>query len=421
MNNSNIGGSRTKVITVLVTLLVVVTVVVIQMIEKAPRAGAGGHPAGAKPEMPPASVIAVKVGIETTRERVKATGILYAASRSDVAAQEAGVVLSMPVDEGDSVKRGEPLAILDPRRRQAQVDESQARLTAARNLFLQRNAEVTRAESDYEMKQKLRPTNAVSQSSLLDAEKALAVAKSQNNAALEGIAEAESRRKLLEIQFEDLTVKAPFDGIVISRHVEPGEWVASGQTVVTILAVNPVEAWLKVPARYLGNAGQDKEGFKVRQSSTGILFDPETVVPIPDVEPRSQLFTVVATVPNTSGNLTPGESVTGVVPVGKLIPYLKVPTDAIVHSQMGVMVQIVQPPEGGQGLPTGRPTPVNVAFQRDGVAYILADGAGFKEGDQVIVEGNQRLMPGQQLMVKPAPGQTLSGLPEVKPGTPPAK
>ena len=422
MSNDNPNGSRTKVITVLVILLLVVTVVVIQMIEKAPQAGAGGHAGGGgKPQMPPASVIAAPVEVETTREHIKATGILHAVSRSDVAAQEAGAVKSMPVDEGDHVKKGEPVAILDPRRLQALVDEGKARLTAARNLFLQRTAEFTRAESDYGMKQKLRPTNAVSQSALLDSEKALAVAKSQNNAALEGIAEAESRLKLLQIQLTDLTVKAPFNGIIVSRHVEPGEWVAGGQTVVSMLAIEEVEAWLKVPARYLGMTGQDKEGFQVRQSSTGQLFDPAEVVPVPDVDPRSQLFTLIATIPNASGTLKPGESVTGIIPIGTPTPYLKVPVDAVVHSQMGIMVQVVQSPEGGKGLPTGRAAPVQIAFQRDGFAYVLEEGAKFKKVDQLIIEGNQRLMPGQQLMVKPAGEGAQAGPPHGKPGKPPAK
>ena len=107
-------------------------------------------------------------------------------------------------------KREDTLAILDARRIKAQIIEGKARLTTARNLLLQRKAEVSRAQSDYEMKAKLRPSNAVSQSTLLDSEKALAVAKSQADSALEGIAEGESRLELLNIRLNDLKVTAPF-------------------------------------------------------------------------------------------------------------------------------------------------------------------------------------------------------------------
>ena len=63
------------------------------------------------------------------------------------------------------------------------------------------------------------------------------------------------------------------------------------------------------------------------------------------------------------------------------------------------MIHVVQAPEG-EGLPTGRPVPVQISFERDGSAFIAAQEAGFSENDQVIVEGNQRLMPGQSLMIK---------------------
>ena len=340
MNANTPEGSRVKVVTTLLLLLLVVTVVVIQMIQKADTAGKSIS--GGMGQMPPAAVIVTTVELEKTRERIKATGFLKALSRSDVATQETGAVLEMPVDEGDEVQKGDTLAILDARRIKAQIVEGKARLTTARNLLLQRKAEVSRAQSDYEMKAKLRPSNAVSQSTLLDSEKALAVAKSQADSALEGIAEGESRLELLNIRLNDLKVTAPFKGIVVSKSVEPGEWVSAGQTVASILATDPIEAWLKVPARYLGRAARDRENFQVQQSSTGNLHSPEKVIAIPDIDPRSQLFPVIATLRNDDGRLQPGESVTGIIPIGRSTTYLKVPTNAIVRSPMGVMVQIIQ-------------------------------------------------------------------------------
>ena len=409
MNANTPEGSRIRVVTTLLLLLLVVTVVVIQMIQKADTAGKSIS--GEMGQMPPAAVIVTTVEVEKTRERTKATGFLKALSRSDVATQETGAVLEMPVDEGDEVHKGDTLAILDSRRIRAQIVEGKARLTTARNLLLQRRAEVSRAQSDYEMKAKLRPSNAVSQSTLLDSEKALAVAKSQADSALEGIAEGESRLELLNIRLNDLKVTAPFEGIVVSKSVEPGEWVSAGQTVASILAIDPIEAWLKVPARYLGRAARDRENFQVRQSSTGNLYIPEKVIAIPDIDPRSQLFPVIATLRNDDGRLQPGESVTGIIPIGRSTTYLKVPTNAIVRSPMGVMVLIIQAPAEGQKSPTGRPVPVQIAFQRDGYAFIAAKGSGLNVGDQVIVEGNQNLRPGQPVMIKPKENVLPAGSP----------
>ena len=131
MNANTPEGSRIKVVTTLLLLLLVVTVVVIQMIQKADTAGKSIS--GGMGQMPPAAVIVITVELEKTRERIKATGFLKALSRSDVATQETGAVLEMPVDEGDEVQKGDTLAILDSRRIRAQIVEGKARLTTARN------------------------------------------------------------------------------------------------------------------------------------------------------------------------------------------------------------------------------------------------------------------------------------------------
>ena len=397
------SGSRTKVLTVLVVVLVVVTIVVIQMIQNAPQAGAedGGTPGGGPPQMPPASVYAVSAEVELTREQIVVTGILQSISKSDVAAQEAGAIQKILVEEGDHVTKGTPLALLDPRRTKALVEEGKARLTSSENLLKQRQAELTRSETDLDMKQKLSASKAVSKSAVLDAEKAVTVASAQLKVANDGITEAKSRLEFLEIQEEDLTVKAPFEGVVVARHVESGEWVGAGETVLTLVAVDPIEAWLRIPAKYLGRAAADPSEFKVRQSSTGKLFPPEKITYIPEVDSRSQLFTAIASISNSNQNLTPGESVTGIVPIGERTEYFRLPVDAIVHQPHGTLIQVVQPPKGEQPMPTGKAVPVNIAFEREGHVFIEVANAGFNKGDQVIVEGNQRLMPGQSVIVKP--------------------
>jgi RND family efflux transporter MFP subunit len=395
------GGNRAAVIIVMVILLLVVTVAVIQTIQKAKTAGGPGAPGGGPPQMPPAAVIVGSIVKEITQDRAIATGTLRAVSKADVAAQEAGAVAQVLVDEGQEVVAGDTLAILDSRRTKAQVTEANAGLASAQSLVAQRDAELRRAATDLDMKAQLSRTKAVSKSAVLDAQKTHTVAQSQLKAAQDGITEAKSRVDLLAIQLDDLTVKAPFSGVVVSRDVEPGEWVAAGAMVASIVTVDPIEAWLRVPARFLAGTAGGSKGLLVRQSSTGNTFSPTSVTRIPDVDGRSQLFTVVATLPNPERNLTPGESATGVVPIGVATDYLRIPVNAVVQSPQGTMLYVVQPSEDAEALPTGRAVPINIAFERDGAAFIAAEGAGFTESDQVIVEGNQRLQPGQSLMIKP--------------------
>ena len=169
--------------------------------------------------------------------------------------------------------------------------------------------------------------------------------------------------------------------------------------VATLVTVDPIEAWLRVPARHLDDLRGNSEGFRVRRSATGELLEPASVKLVPDVDPNSQLFTVVATLPNGDGRLAPGESVTGIVPVGERGAHWLFPTDALIRSAAGDFVYVVQPPSKEGEMPTGARTMVNIAFERGGGVYV-ADADAFAEGAQIIVEGNERLMPGQGLMIQ---------------------
>ena len=189
-------------------------------------------------------------------------------------------------------------------------------------------------------------------------------------------------------------------GVVVNRNVEPGEWVAAGTSVATIVTMDPMEAWLRVPARHLDTAGKELAGFKVKQSASGQTFTPTKVTRVPEVNDRSQLFTLVATVPNPDRKLSPGESVTGIVPIGNPAEHLRVPLNAVVYSAHGTLIYVVQKPLIDDALPTASPVSVRIAFARNGSAFIVADNAGFSADDRVVVEGNQRLLPGQSLMIK---------------------
>ncbi|MEM1293832.1 MAG: efflux RND transporter periplasmic adaptor subunit [Verrucomicrobiota bacterium] len=383
----------------LALLLVGVVAAIVMVIQRAPTAGTqgGGGPIPEGP--PPAAVFATAVQTSTAQDESIVTGTLRAVSRADIAAHEAESVIEVFADEGDQVKKGAKLVQLDKRRTIAQLAEAKAQLQSAAKLVSQREAELKRANSDLEMKQGLLSDKAISKSEFLDAERELAVADAQAEAAKQAVAEAESRIELMEIRRKDLEISAPFSGVIAERHVEIGEWVNTGESVMTLVSVDPVEAWLSVPERYLGDVSAKPDAIQVRLSSSGEIFTPTLVSIVPDVEPTSQLFTVVATLENKKGNLAAGQSITGIVPVGKDEPHYSFPVDALVRSRMGDFVFVVD--ASGEGpMPAARQVPVAVNFERFGMAFVRAKDASLSKDDRVVIEGNDRLMPGQPLMVQ---------------------
>ena len=398
-NSERTNARRNIIVAALAILATVATFYTIRVMQDAPLAVAGG-PDGAPMSMPPAAVYVENLGKESVQAEAVVTGILRAASEAKIAAREPGAIVKMLVDEGFEVKQNEIIAKLDDRRLTTLIEEAQATLASAKGLEGQRKAELERAESDLGMKRRLRDSKAVSQSDVLDAERALAVAIAQSGVASDRIAEAKSRLSFLNVQLEDLTIRAPFDGVIVERRSEPGEWVDAGTIVASLVTVDPVEAWLRVPARHLDYLNSDSKNFRVRRSSSGEIIIPQKVEIIPKVESLSQLFTIVATIPNTTSKFTSGESVTGHLPVGELEPHWLFSTDAVIRSVSGEFAYVATKPEKEGELPVARRIPINIAFERGNKVYVAIDGSEFTMGDQIIVEGNERLMPGRPLIVK---------------------
>jgi multidrug efflux pump subunit AcrA (membrane-fusion protein) len=93
--------------------------------------------------------------------------------------------------------------------------------------------------------------------------------------------------------------------------------------------------------------------------------------------------------------------VTGIVPVGKRAPHWRFSTDAVIQAVSGDFVYVLEEPGMEGALPGARRTRVEVGFERGDAAYVPVASGPFVEGDRVMVEGNERLAPGQSLIVKP--------------------
>ena len=193
-----------------------------------------------------------------------------------VASQVAGQVAVIPVHEGDRVKRGQLLAQLDSREREALVLQAEANVDRAREDLAEaeqnvrataptvagagadvQRAQVTlqHARQTFERTQHLEESNAATveqlendRAAMLVAEAnldALLASKAANrgklhsamvgvNQAQAALASSEAALGLARVQLAQAQVLAPFDGLVVERNLEPGDWAAPGTPVVTV-------------------------------------------------------------------------------------------------------------------------------------------------------------------------------------------
>lgn len=368
----------------------------IQALRKAEPAGAGGQKGGGAPQgPPPATVIVATVTQTPVQETRSVTGTLRAMERAEVAAQESGAVLEVKVDVGDLVKKGDVIALLDDRRLKASLLEAKATLTASEAMVVERSAESERAKRDLEMKDQLFAQRAVAERELLDSREATEVKVARLKASKDQVEALESALELLNVRLADATIKAPFDGRIVSRHVDPGEWIAPGNPVVTLISAGRVEAWMSVPERFIGQVTSSKSALSITADGSGETAEVVSLRQVADIDPVTRLFPVVAILEDKNGTLAPGLSVHAELPVGVASARLGVSVNAVIESYQGASVMKVV--SAGEGLPIAERIQVKTMFRRNEIVYVESDN--LKAGDQIVIEGNERLFPGTPLIV----------------------
>lgn len=188
------------------------------------------------------------------------------ATEYDIATKLAGRLLSVLAQEGDSVEAGQVLAMMDTDDLQARLHEAQAGLRVANEsrkyalaIVAQREAERIFAQAEMRRSSELVKQGNVSQESvdqrrmaLRSAEAALKASSIQVVQADAEIEAAQARIDRLESSIDDCALKAPIRGRVLYRLAEPGEVLAGGGKVMTVLDLADVYMTIFLPTAESG-------------------------------------------------------------------------------------------------------------------------------------------------------------------------
>jgi len=160
-----------------------------------------------------------------------ASGYVVAQREASVSSKGTGILVYLGVVEGDKVKKGQIIARLDDRDIVAQFDEAKSSL----QLY---NAQLKEVENNYNREKELFSRGLSSQQSLDKAETAY-------KSLLANVDIAAARIRAAEVALENMIIRAPFDGTVLTKNAEVGEIVApfgasttSRAAVVTIADMN---------------------------------------------------------------------------------------------------------------------------------------------------------------------------------------
>jgi RND family efflux transporter MFP subunit len=343
---------------------------------------------GGKAPVPAPSKPAVSVAYpekSMVQENMDYTGRLEPSQRVEVRSRVSGYLDAIKFRDGQQVKAGDPLFVIDPRPFVAARDRAQAGLAQAK-------ARHKLAAAQFARLGRLSSSGA---SSAEDLDRVRGEYEGAQAAVL--LNEAELRAAELELSFT--TVKAAISGRISDRRVDVGAYVvggsAQGGVLTTIVAQSPVRAVVELSeADFQRLRQQQKLPERVQLSLNGMAGTQPAVVDFIDneISARSGTVRLRASMANADLAAMPGNFARMQIPVGAPQERLLVPDAAIQSDQTKKLVLVVD--AAGKVLPKRVELGVLVGTKR----VVLA---GLTAQDQVIVAGAQRVRPGDQVQLAP--------------------
>ncbi len=328
----------------------------------------------------------VVAGSDAAKQRTF-SGVAKAGQESRLSFQVSGQVLEVPINVGDTVKKGETIARIDPADYSLQLQNAQA--SAAQARAQERNAKATyaRTRALYENQ------NASAQD--LDAD------RTAHESAKAGLASANQQVRLRQRQLGYTHLKAPEAGTIATVDVEVNEYVQAGELVATLLAGEQIEVSVPVPASVIRSIQKGAQA-QVRFDVLGgeVLQGEVTEVGVASVSGATTFpVTVRLTEGETLVRAGMAADVTFVFASEGNGPKYALPISAVGEDAEGRFVYKLEPTSTGLGIV--RRSPVEVG-------ELLSDGieirGGVGPGDLVVTAGVSRIYDGLQVRVPRKPG-----------------
>jgi len=347
--------------------------------------------ASAPPGVPVQVALATK---EDVPSRIESIGNVQPLRTVSVKSQVDGVIAEVHFQEGQDVKAGDLLVMLDRRPFENSLRSARADLATAR-------ANAEQAQADLDRNRRLDEQAAISKESFVDYVTKAATAAAQVQAREAAVANA-------ELQLGYTEIRAPISGRTGQRLLHEGALVKANDinfTIVTINELSPIAISYSAPEGTLDEIraalASGVATVTAVDRATGISRENGRLTFIDNtVDPTTGMITLKAVFPNEDRALWPGRFVYVVTSVGLDKGAIVVPSTAVQNSQTGSTVYVVKPDH------TVELRNVKVARTAGDNTLLLA---GIDAGDTVVTDGQLRLLPGMKAEVRQTSGAPIAG------------
>ncbi len=334
------------------------------------------------------SVVAGKVQERDTPIYLDGIGTVAAFNTVTVHAQIDGELQSVDFREGQDVKTGDLLAVIDPRTFQAQVDEAKGKKA-------EDEAQLASAQGTYDRNGSLLARGMIDQLTV-DTEKA---SVEQFRAAVQA---DDAAIEQAQVQLSYTRITAPIDGRTGIRQIDQGNVIRSTDTngLVVITQLKPISVIFTLPQQ---NWPQIQRLETSGEKLTVVAYDRDNRAPIDQgtlsvvdnqIDATTGTIKLKATFPNDKLALWPGQFVNVRLLVETRKNGLVVPSNVIQRGPQGAYAFVIKPDD------TVEMRPVQVAQIDGGLALI---DQGLAAGEQVVVDGQYKLQVGSKVTIASAP------------------
>jgi membrane fusion protein (multidrug efflux system) len=338
------------------------------------------------PQMPPPEVTVITAHAESVPLTREPVGRLAATRVAEVRARVAGIILERSYTEGTDVKAGETLFRIDPAPLRAELHAQEATLAKAK-------ADSANAASTAKRYRELAAKHLLSTQ---DLDTALA----NERTAAAAVKEAQANVEKARLDLGYATVTAPIAGRVGRALVTEGALVGQGEAtqLTTIEQIDPVYVNFSLSVselEQLGAAGARMDGFSGSKQPLpvsvilpdGSEYSHSGTLDFSDsaADPGTGTVSLRAVVPNPEHRLLPGMFVNLRLTIGHLEQAFLLPQATLTRDAQGASVLVVT--ENGKVEP--RPVVIHGTSENNWIVT-----GSLNEGDQVILEGLQKVRPG---------------------------
>ena len=315
---------------------------------------------------------------------IRALGTVQSIQAVNVQSRVNGQIMQAFFKQGELVKAGDPLFLIDPRPYQAALDQAQAQLEHDQALLAE-------AQTDLARYQKLEAENSIAQQQTAD--QAYVVQQDEGTVKLD-----QANGEAAKLNLEYAHINSPVTGIAGALAVDPGNYVqaGSGTTLVTITQISPIYVTFPVPQAELADvrAAQDKAPLDVRALSQEgkILGDGKLTFINNEVVATTGTVALYATFPNDNQALWPGEFVTVGLAVGMHKNAVIAPVASVMSGPQGDYVYTISADN------IVHRVPVLVIARQNELAVFTK---GVSPGDHVVVNGQYNLENGVKVAIEP--------------------